>query len=167
MEQINDLLMKHPFFDGLEPRFIEFISGCAKNSVFKKDEYIFKEGGEANQFFMIRHGSVALEISSPQTGNITIQTLNEGETLGWSWLFAPYRWQFHARCMDDVRAIELNGQCIRKKCEEDHDLGFELMKRFAHIIEQRLQSTRLQLLDVYSPTRKLSPLRNKSQSVIR
>ena len=92
---------------------------------------------------------MALETSAPQRGSAIIQTLGEGEVLGWSWLVAPYRWRFDARVVEAVRAIALDGKCLRGRSEEDHDLGYELMKRFAQVMEQRLQAARLQLLDVY------------------
>ncbi len=70
--------------------------------------------------------------------------------LGWSWLIPPYHWHFDAKAVEPTRAIALDARCMRTKCEKDHDLGYELMKRFAQIIEQRLDATRWQLLDVYS-----------------
>ena len=78
-----------------------------------------------------------------------IDTVEEGDVLGWSWLIPPYHWHFDARAIDLTRAIALDGKCLRTKCEEDHNLGYELLKRFSHIIEQRLQATRIRLLDVY------------------
>jgi hypothetical protein len=48
-----------------------------------------------------------------------------------------------------VRAIALDGKCLRTKCEQNHDLGYELLKRFSQIMSRRLDATRLQLLDVY------------------
>jgi hypothetical protein len=45
--------------------------------------------------------------------------------------------------------VALDGACLRGKCDEDHKLGYELMKRFAPIIVERLQATRLRLLDIY------------------
>ncbi len=80
---------------------------------------------------------------------IVIETIEAGEVLGWSWLFPPYRWHFNARALEPIRAIMLDGVCLREKGEIDHDLGYELVKRMAHILIERLQSTRLQLLDVY------------------
>ena len=51
---------------------------------------------------------------------------------------------------DGLRGVRhLDGACLRGKCEEDHDLGYELLMRFAQVIVERLQATRLQLLDVY------------------
>jgi len=78
------------------------------------------------------------------------ETLEADDILGWSWLVAPYYWRFDARAMEVTRAIALDGKCLRSKCEENHDLGYNLLKRFVAIVEQRLQSTRMQLLDVYA-----------------
>src|SRR5579884_3888343 len=80
---------------------------------------------------------------------IVIETIEAGEALGWSWLFPPYRWHFSARALQDVRAIALDGVCLRTKGAQDHDLGYELAMRVARILMERLQSTRLQLLDLY------------------
>lgn len=146
---LEPILAAHPFFKDLNPRYLQLVVGCASNVRFEAGRFIFHEGDEANQFYLLRHGSVSLEVSIPERGALIIQTLSEGDVLGWSWLFPPYRWAFDARAMTLTRAIALDGACLRKKCEEDHELGYELLKRFAHIIMERLQATRLQLLDVY------------------
>ncbi len=72
-----------------------------------------------------------------------------GDILGWSWLFPPYRWSVEARAVQQVRAIKLDGECLRGKCELDPAMGYELMKRFSQIMLQRLEAARLQLLDIY------------------
>jgi CRP-like cAMP-binding protein len=117
---------------------------------FDAGTYIFKEGEEANEFYLIRSGKLALEIFAPQRKPVMLATLAEGEILGWSWLLPPYQWRFHAHAIETVRAIALDGKCLRTKCEENHDLGYEMLKRFARIMEQRLEATCLQLLDVYA-----------------
>jgi len=149
MRTIESILDEHPFFKGFEQRYLQMIVGCASNVRFNSGQFIFREGEEANQFYILRHGKVALEIFTPDRGSIIIQTISEGDVLGWAWLFPPYRWHFDARAIDLTRAIALDGKCLRAKCEEDPNLGYELVKRVANIIMQRLQATRLQLLDVY------------------
>lgn len=151
METLERVLAEHAFFAGLEPRYLQLLVGCASNVRFEAGQYIFREGEEANQFFLIRHGKVAVEIHAAERGPITIQTLGEGEVLGWSWLIPPYNWQFDARAVELTRAIALDGKCLRTKAEEDHDLGYEILKRFVHVIEDRLQAARLQLLNIYEP----------------
>jgi CRP-like cAMP-binding protein len=78
-----------------------------------------------------------------------VQTLTAGDVIGWSWLVAPHYWRFDARALILTRAFALDGECLRKKCEADPRLGYELLKRFSHMIAERLEATRLQLLDVY------------------
>ena len=85
----------------------------------------------------------------PHRGLITVQTVREGDVLGWSWLFPPYRWHFGARTLQTTRALAFDGKCLRGKCENDHDLGYELFRRFSQVITERLEATRLQLLDLY------------------
>jgi CRP/FNR family transcriptional regulator, cyclic AMP receptor protein len=149
MQQIDSILADHPFFQGMPPEHMQLIAGCATMTRFNAGERIFSAGEVAEHFYMVRHGTVALEIIVPGRGYVPIQTVGEGEILGWSWLFSPYRWHFDARALGLMRAFAFNGKCLREKCEQDHDLGYELMKRFAQVMAQRLQATRLQLLDVY------------------
>ena len=149
MQTLEQLLSEQPFFKDLAPRHVKLIAGCGKNTYFDEGQFIFREGGDAGQFYLIRHGQVALEIHSPQKGPVMIQTISENEMLGWSWLFPPHRWHFDARVVRPVRATAFDGKCLRKKCDEDHDLGYELVTRFSRIIVERLQTTRLQLLDLY------------------
>jgi CRP/FNR family cyclic AMP-dependent transcriptional regulator len=143
------IVSEHPFFRGLKPEQLKFIAGCAKNVVFKSGEFLYREGDEANNFYIIRAGRVAIEAFSVKQRAITIQTLTVGDVLGWSWLFPPYQAHFGVKAIELTRAICFDGKCLRNKCEEDHDLGYELMKRFSEVMIHRLQATRLQLLDVY------------------
>jgi CRP/FNR family transcriptional regulator, cyclic AMP receptor protein len=150
MESLEPILAKHAFFEGLEPKHLKLLVGCASNERFPAASYLFRQGEEASHFYLIRQGRVALEIYAPHRPSIVIETLDGDDILGWSWLIPPYLWRFDARIVEPTRAIALDGKCLRAKCEEDHDLGYELMKRFAHIVTQRLQATRMQLLDVYA-----------------
>jgi len=149
VENLARLLKEHPFLRGLEDRHLEFLTGCASNVRYAADEFLFKEGQEADASYLLRSGRIALEIAVPGRGPVQIQTVEEGEVLGWSWLFAPYRWQFDARAVEPVRAFALDGNCLRAKCEADHDLGYEMLKRFLYQVHIRLEHTRIQLLDIY------------------
>ena len=149
MQTLEPLLSAHPFFHDLPTETIQLLVGCASNVRFDVGQFLFREGEDASRFYLIRHGHVALEVFSPERGAIPIQTLSEGDVVGWSWLFPPYQWHFDARATALTRAVALDGQCLRTKCDEDHQLGHELVTRFAHVMMQRLHATRLQLLDVY------------------
>ena len=153
METIEMLLHEVPLFAGLEPTQLELIAGCGSNVHFDADQSLFREGDAADTFYVIRHGSVALETFVPSRGGVTIETLEAGEVLGWSWLFEPYRWHFDARTLTPVRATAFDAACLRGKCDADPRLGYELMSRFAGVLIERLQWTRLRLLDIYGSDR--------------
>lgn len=149
METLKGILAEQPLFKGLEDRYLDLLVGCASNVRFEEGEFIFRQGEDASHFYLIRRGRVSVEMFATGRGPITVQTLEEGEVLGWSWLIPPYRWMFDARATNLTSAIALDGKCLRTKSEEDHDLGYELLKRFSQVIEGRLNATRLQLLNVY------------------
>lgn len=150
METLEPILAQHPFFEGLPAEYLKLITGCTKNVKFQAGAFVFRTGEEATHFYVLRQGKVALEIYAPQRPPIMIETLEKGEMLGWSWLIPPYRWQFDARALEPIRALAIDGKCLRGKCDENHDLGYELLKRVTSIMYQRLQATRMQLLDVYA-----------------
>jgi len=149
MPDIEHVLKEHPFFAGLAPAQSKLIAGCARNHLFGAGQYLFHEGEPANEFFVIRHGHVALEIVAPGQAPLVFATLGQGEIVGASWLVPPYRWTFDARAVELTRAIGIDAACLRGKCEADHDLGYEMMKRFLSVLVQRLHATRLQILDIY------------------
>jgi len=142
-------LAEHAFFHGLPPEHLETLVGCAANVTFEPGEALLREGDQADRFFVIREGKIAVEVFEPVKGAITIETIDAGEVLGWSWLFPPYKSHFDARALTRVRAFALDGACLRRKCEVDTDLGYELMWRFNRIVVERLEATRMQLLDLY------------------
>jgi CRP/FNR family cyclic AMP-dependent transcriptional regulator len=149
METLERILLEHRLFAGLDPKFAALLVGCAKNVRFEAGDYLFREGSPADELYLVRHGRVALEISAPGRGSMTFQTIEPGELVGLSWLVPPYRWAFDARALDLTRAISLDARCLRNKCEADHDLGYDLMKRFTPVLLERLHATRLQILDIY------------------
>jgi len=149
VETLERILIDHPFFAGMREEYMDLLVGCASNVRFDAGQFILREGEEANKFYLIRQGQVALEIYAPERGSINIQTLSAGEILGWSWLVPPYRWRFDARAVELTRALALDGKCLREKCERDHSLGYELLKRFSQVMVDHLTAARLQLINVY------------------
>ena len=146
IEGLERIVREHRFFAGLEERFVRLVVGCAKNVRFEAGEYLFREGGIADQLYLLRAGRVALEI--PAAGRaVTIQTVGESDIVGASWLVPPYRWGLDARALELTRAVAMDATCLRGKCEDDHSLGYEMMKRFMPILIQRLRAARLQILD--------------------
>jgi CRP/FNR family cyclic AMP-dependent transcriptional regulator len=148
-KSIGDLLSAHAFFRDLPKEDTEYIAGCGINKVFKAGDWIAREGDPADTFYILRSGRAAIITHIPQRGEIVVQTVSGDDIVGWSWLFAPYQWTFGIRALDTVHAIELNGKCLREKCEQDTAMGYRLMKKFVEFMTSRLRATRIQLLDIY------------------
>jgi CRP-like cAMP-binding protein len=146
MEGLERIVREHTFFAGMKQDYSEIVAGCAKNVRFEPGEYLFREGDVADQLYLLRSGQVALEVDSPN-GPTTLQTVGESEIVGASWLVPPYRRGLSAKALELTRAIALDAACLRGKCEDNHDLGYEMMKRFMPILIQRLRAARLQILD--------------------
>jgi CRP/FNR family cyclic AMP-dependent transcriptional regulator len=149
MVESEKIVREHPFFEGMDPDLMKTICTCATTVHYEPQEMIYREGDEANQALLIREGKVAIEIFSAERGSLIIQTVGPGEVLGWSWLFSPFTRRFDTRALESTVAVALDGRFLREKAEEDHRLGYELLKRFSRVVVERLQATRLQLLDVY------------------
>jgi CRP/FNR family cyclic AMP-dependent transcriptional regulator len=149
MEKVEKILGEHPFLRDLDPRCLKPIAGCASDVSYDAGQMIYREEDDADQFLLILKGKVAIEIFVPGRGPLTIQTIGPGDVLGWSWLFPPYRRQFDARALERTTGVALDGRCLREMVEEDHDLGYELIKRFSQVAVARLRATSRQLLDIY------------------
>ena len=105
MKTLSDELLAHPFFADLDPGYLRLISECGQNTVFKPDQLIASEGSDADAFYVLRKGRVAIQVHATPNRTALVQTLNGGDILGWSWLFPPYRWSFEARAVQTVRAL--------------------------------------------------------------
>ncbi len=149
VEGLDRLLREHAFFAGLAAADSALISGCAANTVCAAGEFVYREGTPADRFYVIRHGRVGLEVRAPHREPIIIDTLGADELLGWSWLLPPYRNHFDARALELTRLISIDATCLRAKMEEDTRLGYELYRRFAPIIAERLAAARRQMIDMY------------------
>lgn len=150
MKTIKDLLQEHPFFSDLSEEMLETVAGCGENKHFGPQDFLGKEGQPADYFFVVRSGKIAVQMKHPIKGDLTIRTLGPGEIGGISWIIPPYRLQFDLKALDNTSVISLDGECLRRKCEQDYKMGYLMMQQSAAILEKRLQNTRIQLLDVYS-----------------
>lgn len=151
IEGMDSLIRKHRFFAGLDEETIRLLAGCARNVRFDPGQYLFHSGEHAREFYLIRQGRVALELPVPGRTSLTVQTMGEDDLVGVAWLVAPHRWTHDARAVDLVRAVGMDAECLRRKCDADPRVGYEMMQRFVPLLVERLQATSLQVLDVYGP----------------
>lgn len=148
IENLEPLLAQHPFFAGMDAGALATVVGCCANHVFKPGAFLYRQNQPAEHFFLIRAGRVSLEFFVPGRDSIILETIEAGEIIGWSWLVAPYQWSNDGRAVETVRAISIDGACLRRKMESDRVLGYEIYKRFVPIMAKRLLSDRLRILEL-------------------
>ena len=145
----------HPFLVGLRSDHIRLLADCAMAKRFEAGEYLFRQGEFANRFYLIEEGMVVLEALNNAGTCVVIDQVGAGKLVGWSWLFPPYYLHLSARALEPTRTIFFHGTRLREQCEQDHDLGYQLMKRIAEVVIQRLRATQQRLMEC-NDTSKLS-----------
>jgi CRP-like cAMP-binding protein len=149
---IAQTLREHRFFAGLDADTLDLLAGCATNVHLAPGEFLFHEGGPAETFYVVRHGRISLQMRTP-TEDVVLDTAQDGDVVGWSWLVPPYRWTFDAQATEETSAIAFDGLCLRRKCEQDPAVGYALLQRVVQVMASRLHSARVRLLDLYGSTR--------------
>jgi CRP-like cAMP-binding protein len=151
MQSIENYLSAHSFFSGLEDDFMKFLSDSARETRIKEGDVLFRQGKPADKFYLLRRGQVSVQVPALVGPTLELQVLAQAHMLGWSWLIPPYRWNFQARALEDSELLEFDGSAILARCEEDPKFGYELFKRFAALMSERLDSARQKIMDQWDP----------------
>jgi CRP/FNR family cyclic AMP-dependent transcriptional regulator len=147
---VSTYVKKNPLFRGVPATALTKLARGAEEAYFAAGRFVFRQGGEALRLYLIREGKVSLEVAAPGKRAVTLQTLGPGEVLGWSWLMPPHAWNFDARATELTLAVALPAKDVRHLIEKDAEMGRLLTQRFLAIVVERLQATRLQLMDLYA-----------------
>ncbi|MDB6058280.1 MAG: cyclic nucleotide-binding protein hydrogenase accessory protein HoxI [Verrucomicrobiales bacterium] len=146
MNDLKSIVTGQPFFKGMKREHLAVLCDCGRIAHFEPDTVLFTEGGPANEFYIVESGRVSLEVHEPGGDSAMVTTVGADGCFGWSWLYPPFVWHLSARVIEPTTVVVLNGARLLVRAEEDHDFGYELMKRVSRILMNRLQSTRSELL---------------------
>jgi len=146
-QALYTLVARQPFFKGLNAGQLHLLAESALEMQFEVGQTIFEKGSPANRFYLILEGSVVLESEMADRSSIPIQTLGPGDDLGWAWLFPPYSMHLTARALAPTRTIFFYGTRLREQCEQDHEMGYQLMQRIAQVAAQCLRATQQRLTE--------------------
>lgn len=146
-DQLLALVAQQPFFAGMSEHLIRLLADSIMEMRFKSGHWLFQQGDPANRFYLILEGKVRIESEVKELGMVPIRTLGPGDDLAWAWLFPPYRMHFSARAIEPTRAIFFYGTRLREKCEANHELGYQLMKRVAEVVVRNLNATQQRLME--------------------
>jgi CRP-like cAMP-binding protein len=149
--RLEEYLSTQAFFSGLSPEFIGFLARCASERQIEPGQVLFRQGERAHYFYLIRNGSIAIEIPAITGPTLTVQSLGAGQILGWSWLIPPYKWNFQARAEAPTTLLAFDGDAVLARCEEEPTFGYALLKRFASLMGERLEVARWSMMDQWNP----------------
>ncbi len=150
-DSMIDYLSAHPFFSGIDNDDLGFLARNTNETPLEKNEILFRQGEPADKFYLVRSGRISVYIPAISGPPLEIQNLGMGEILGWSWLISPYRWNFQAKAEDTSVLFEFDGQAILERCEQNPKFGYELLKRFAALMAERLSAARQTMMDSWNP----------------
>ena len=149
MSQTYEALRAHPFLSGLTDYELGRLAEHTTPVMFPANTRLFDEGHDAEHFWLIQDGQVRLDTLIPGRDRVIVETLGPGSVLGWSWLFPPRRWHFGAETVTTTTALQLDGPAVLDLCDRLPALGYRLMGGFLQVVVDRLQNTRVRLLDLY------------------
>ncbi|MGW1809751.1 Crp/Fnr family transcriptional regulator [Streptomyces sp. NPDC002078] len=135
----------------LEPVYRERLMRLPHEVSFEAGSRLFEEGRRADRFWIVRTGTVALDLHVPGRRPALIETLGPGELVGWSWHFPPYLWHLGAEALSPVRAWEFDAGAVRAVCAAEPEFGRAVAVWVGRVVAQRLHASRVRLLDLYAP----------------
>ncbi|MCP4010495.1 MAG: cyclic nucleotide-binding domain-containing protein [Proteobacteria bacterium] len=145
-----DYLKTHSIFRGMSEEQIKTLAASASVRQYEPGACLFKQGESADHCYIVVSGRVSVEIPSIYGPPLIVQTIADEGVLGWSWLIPPYQWAFEAIAQNPTEVIEFDGAALRNACESDPALGYQLMKRFAGLMSQRLHEAREKMMENWS-----------------
>ncbi|MBW5484229.1 Crp/Fnr family transcriptional regulator [Streptomyces bambusae] len=123
----------------------------AREVNFAEGTRLFREGGHADRFWIVRSGTVTLDVHVPGRRAAVIESLGAGQLVGCSWLFEPHVWRLGAEAMTPVRAYEFDAAHVRMLMDADVRFGSAVGHWVGQVLAHRLQAARIRLLDLYAP----------------
>ncbi|GGM19206.1 hypothetical protein GCM10010129_74320 [Streptomyces fumigatiscleroticus] len=123
----------------------------ARDVTFGAGSRLFEEGRRADRFWIVRTGTVVLDLHVPGRRAAVIESLGHGELVGWSWHYPPHVWQLGAEALSPVRAHEFDADTVRALCVQDPEFGRAVATWVGQVVAHRLHATRVRLLDLYAP----------------
>ncbi|WP_435282953.1 cyclic nucleotide-binding domain-containing protein [Streptomyces koelreuteriae] len=135
----------------------ERLMRLAREVSFDAGARLFEEGRRADRFWIVRTGTVVLDLHVPGRRAAAVASLGQGELVGWSWHFPPHVWHLGGEAMSPVRAFEFDAKAVRAICAQDAEFGRAIADWVGRVVADRLHTSRIRLLDLYAPYGSGSP----------
>jgi CRP-like cAMP-binding protein len=146
-----EYLSAHDFFSGFSDDSLKFMCERSSTCTIHKGQILFHQGENADKFYVIHSGRIAIQMPAIMGPNLEIQTLGSHQVLGWSWLIAPYKWNFQAIAEEDSELLQFDGAALLARCEQEPTFGYELLKKFTVLMSVRLDAARRKMMAEWIP----------------
>jgi len=146
---IGAAVLSHPLFRGLAGELQSRVIEGATIREIDSQHLVFHQDKQASELFLVLDGAVDVEIPALVGAPALIQTLGPGSALGWSWMFAPHRWHFDARAAVPTTLLCVDARALRDYCDAHPAQGYELVKRVAAMMMERLDAARQRVIRLY------------------
>jgi CRP/FNR family transcriptional regulator, cyclic AMP receptor protein len=150
-QSITEYLSTHEFFSEFSDDDLKFLCEYSSTREIKKGQILFLQGENADRFYVVRNGRISLQMPAIMGPTVEIQTVDEDQVLGWSWLISPYKWNFQTEAEEDSELLQFDGAAILARCEQEPVFGYEVLKKFAGLMSERLNAARQKMMDEWNP----------------
>jgi CRP-like cAMP-binding protein len=145
-----EALAESPFLGGLGATERRRLADLARPLEVEPGSVLLREGSETGELGIVRTGRVALRLTVPMRGVLTILTVEPGDVFGWSALVPPFRSTSTAVAIEPTTGVVFPARALREALDNDEELAAALYPRILRSVARRLEATRLQLLDVFA-----------------
>lgn len=145
---VDIALRRQPLMREFTPVQFDQLMSIAELVDFEPNEVIHREGDESDKLFLVVRGHVAIELAG-RLEVLRVETVGPGGEFGWSSMLQGAGRYFQSRALDGVQALAFDAAELRLMCEEDPRFGYALMTRLLAVVAERLQATRLQIVDMH------------------
>lgn len=135
-----------PLFSGLATGELEEILCEARSLRYAKDTAVFEQGGEADSFFVLLHGHLRVEKTTPQGHQIVVRYVSPGEIFGVAQALALRQYPATA-----VAAVDSIALCWPSAAWPRLTSQFPMLAANAlRTVGRRLQDTQTRVLEMSS-----------------
>lgn len=129
------ILARTSFFSGLSAAQLELISSVSRIEECGEGFQIYKIGETAKTLYVLIDGMVRFAISFGNRDASAGDVLRRGQVFGWAALTPPSNVRIAtASCLTACSVLAIDGDSLLQLMEQDHTLGYRLMRQLNILI---------------------------------
>jgi CRP-like cAMP-binding protein len=145
MANINELLHDLPLLKGLAPEDLDLLAGLFRLDSYPAGSTIFDQGDRAARLFVLLNGEVEIRFKPHDGEPLVVTTIESGGVFGWSAALGRKTYTSCAVCIEECRALHVQGRLLRQLIEKHPQTGIVILDRLAAVIAERLRNTHAQV----------------------